>query len=121
MRGVEAARASSASPRLPLVAALTIDALREYPALNARLDGDDLHPPRATSTSGSRSRSATTASIVPVIHDAQDLSAEGLAEAHQGRRAARARVRQLGPDEVRGGTFTITNPGAASARSWRRR
>ena len=48
---------------------------------------------------------------MPVIRDAQDLSAEGLAQPDQGPRAARARERSSRPDEVRGGTFTITNPG----------
>src|SRR4029077_20833268 len=48
--------------------------------------------------------------IVPVIHDAHELAPEGL-----GRRiselAKRPRARELSPDDVRGGTFTITNPG----------
>src|SRR5204862_6409588 len=48
--------------------------------------------------------------IVPVIHDAQNLSVEGLAERIKDL-ARRARANQLAPDEVRGGTFTITNPG----------
>jgi pyruvate/2-oxoglutarate dehydrogenase complex dihydrolipoamide acyltransferase (E2) component len=48
--------------------------------------------------------------IVPVIHDAQDLSSEGLAKRIKDL-ARRARDNQLTPDEVRGGTFTITNPG----------
>jgi 2-oxoglutarate dehydrogenase E2 component (dihydrolipoamide succinyltransferase) len=48
--------------------------------------------------------------IVPVIRDAQDLSVEGLARRIKDL-AARARANQLQPDEVRGGTFTITNPG----------
>jgi pyruvate/2-oxoglutarate dehydrogenase complex dihydrolipoamide acyltransferase (E2) component len=45
-----------------------------------------------------------------VIHNAQDLSAEGLAKRIKDL-ARRARENQLTPDEVRGGTFTITNPG----------
>ena len=48
--------------------------------------------------------------IVPVIHDAQDLCVEGLCKRDQGHRP-RARDNQLTPDDVRGGTFTITNPG----------
>ena len=52
--------------------------------------------------------------IVPVVHRAQELSAEGLgrAIAELGRRA---RAGELSPDDVRGGTFTITNPGAFGA------
>ena len=48
--------------------------------------------------------------IVPVIHRAHELSVEGLA-ARIKDLARRARARELTPDEVRGGTFTITNPG----------
>ena len=48
--------------------------------------------------------------IVPVIHRAHELSVEGLA-ARIKDLARRARSRQLTPDEVQGGTFTITNPG----------
>jgi pyruvate/2-oxoglutarate dehydrogenase complex dihydrolipoamide acyltransferase (E2) component len=48
--------------------------------------------------------------IVPVIHRAHELSVEGLA-ARIRDLATRARSRQLTADEVRGGTFTITNPG----------
>ena len=48
--------------------------------------------------------------IVPVIRDAQDLSVEGLAKRIKDI-AVRARTNQLTPDEVSGGTFTITNPG----------
>ena len=46
---------------------------------------------------------------MPVIHDAQELSHEGLADAH--RRSRGPRAGELTADEVRGGTFTITNPG----------
>ena len=48
--------------------------------------------------------------IVPVIRDAQDLSVEGLAKRIKDI-AKRARTNALTPDEVSGGTFTITNPG----------
>ena len=48
--------------------------------------------------------------IVPVVHRAHELSAEGLA-VHIKELAGRARARQLTPDDVRDGTFTITNPG----------
>ena len=48
--------------------------------------------------------------IVPVIRDAQELSVEGLAKRIKDL-AVRARNNELTPDEVRGGSFTITNPG----------
>jgi pyruvate/2-oxoglutarate dehydrogenase complex dihydrolipoamide acyltransferase (E2) component len=52
--------------------------------------------------------------IVPVIPKAQRLSLEGLAAAIADV-AMRARERKLEPDEVHGGTFTITNPGQFGA------
>ena len=52
--------------------------------------------------------------IVPVVHGAHELSVEGLGARIKGL-ARRARSRELTPDDVRGGTFTITNPGAFGA------
>jgi pyruvate/2-oxoglutarate dehydrogenase complex dihydrolipoamide acyltransferase (E2) component len=52
--------------------------------------------------------------IVPVIRDAQELSHEGLASRIKDL-AERARGKRLSPEEVGGGTFTITNPGAYGA------
>ncbi len=52
--------------------------------------------------------------IVPVVHNAHELSHEGLA-ARIKDLAERARSKQLKPDEVQGGTFTITNPGRYGA------
>ena len=49
--------------------------------------------------------------IVPVIHDAHELSVEGLAARIRAICAGARATRQLTPDDVRGGTFTITNPG----------
>jgi pyruvate/2-oxoglutarate dehydrogenase complex dihydrolipoamide acyltransferase (E2) component len=52
--------------------------------------------------------------VVPVIRQAQRLSLEGMAAAIADL-AQRARDRRLEPDEVHGGTFTITNPGQFGA------
>jgi pyruvate/2-oxoglutarate dehydrogenase complex dihydrolipoamide acyltransferase (E2) component len=52
--------------------------------------------------------------VVPVIRDAHELSHEGLA-ARIADVAERARGKRLSPDELSGGTFTITNPGAFGA------
>jgi hypothetical protein len=91
------------------VARAVIDALREHPALNAWLDGDAY-----TRHSGVNLGIAVSLGddglIVPVIHGAHELSVEGLA-ARIRDVAQRARAGKLSPDEVRGGTFTITNPG----------
>ena len=109
MSRIEAGREQLGLTALPLVARCAIAALREHPQLNAWLEGeaytvhDAVHLGIAVSL-------GDEGLIVPVIHDAHELSAEGL-----GRRikdaAKRARSGELRPDEVRGGTFTITNPG----------
>jgi pyruvate/2-oxoglutarate dehydrogenase complex dihydrolipoamide acyltransferase (E2) component len=106
---VESARAQLGTTALPVVARATIDALREFPALNATLDGD-AYQQHASVNLGIAVSLGEDGLIVPVIHDAQDLSAEGL-----GRRikdlARRARTKDLVPDDVANATFTITNPG----------
>jgi 2-oxoglutarate dehydrogenase E2 component (dihydrolipoamide succinyltransferase) len=109
MSRVERARVRLGVTGLAFVARATIDALREHPALNASLEGE-----RYTAHSGVNLGIAVSLGddglIVPVIHDAHELSAEGLA-ARVKDLARRARAKELGPDDVRDGTFTITNPG----------
>jgi pyruvate/2-oxoglutarate dehydrogenase complex dihydrolipoamide acyltransferase (E2) component len=106
---VEAARERLGLTALPLLARATIDALREHPSLNAWLEGE-----RYTRHDGVNLGIAVSLGedglIVPVVHDAHELSAEGLGSRIRDL-ARRARSRALTPDEVRGGTFTITNPG----------
>jgi 2-oxoglutarate dehydrogenase E2 component (dihydrolipoamide succinyltransferase) len=107
---VEAERERLGLTALPLVARATIDALREHPALNATLEGDAYTRHDDAVHLGIAVSLGEDGLIVPVIRNAQDLSAEGLGKAIRDL-ARRARSRQLEPDEVRGGTFTITNPG----------
>jgi pyruvate/2-oxoglutarate dehydrogenase complex dihydrolipoamide acyltransferase (E2) component len=106
---IEAARAKSGLTYLPYVARTTIEVLREFPTLNATLEDQTL-----TTYDGVHLGIAVSLGegglIVPVIRDAQELSVEGLASRIKDI-ARRARAGQLTPDEVRGGTFTITNPG----------
>ena len=106
---IEAARAKSGFTYLPYIARATIEALREFPALNATLEDDQV-----TTYDGVHLGIAVSLGegglIVPVIRDAQELSVEGLASRIKDL-ARRARANQLTPDEVRGGSFTITNPG----------
>jgi len=107
---VEAERARLGLTALPLVARATIDALREHPALNATLEGEAYRRHDDAVHLGIAVSLGDDGLIVPVIRDAQDLSAEGLGRAIRDV-ARRARAGQLEPDDVRGGTFTITNPG----------
>ena len=111
MSAVEAARGRLSY--LPFVARAAIAALREHPQLNATLEGDrltvhdEVHLGVAVSL-------GDDGLIVPVVRNAHELSHEGLA-ARVADLAARARAKQLSPDEVGGGTFTLTNPGRYGA------
>jgi pyruvate/2-oxoglutarate dehydrogenase complex dihydrolipoamide acyltransferase (E2) component len=109
MSRVEAARARLGVTALSFVARACIDALREHPALNAWLEGENYT--RHTEVNlGIAVSLGDDGLIVPVIHRAHELSVEGLA-ARIRDIARRARSRELTPDDVQGGTFTITNPG----------
>jgi 2-oxoglutarate dehydrogenase E2 component (dihydrolipoamide succinyltransferase) len=109
MSRVEAARKRLGVTGLAFVARATINALREHPALNAWLDGADYTRVNEVNL-GIAVSLGDDGLIVPVIHNAHELSEEGLA-ARIRDVAKRARSRQLTADDVRGGTFTITNPG----------
>jgi 2-oxoglutarate dehydrogenase dihydrolipoamide succinyltransferase (E2 component) len=97
---------------LAFVARATVLALAEHPILNASIEGeeivyhDDVNLGIAVALEDGL--------IVPVIPRAQRLSLEGTAAAINDL-AERARRRELQPDDVHGGTFTITNPGQFGA------
>src|SRR3954447_6180387 len=98
---------------LPFVARAAIAALREFPMLNATLEGDRLTKHEEVNL-GIAVSLGEDGLIVPVVHNAHELSHEGLA-ARIKDLASRARSKELKPEEVRGGTFTITNPGRFGA------
>jgi len=98
---------------LPFVARAAIAALREYPMLNATLQGDRLTVHEEVNL-GIAVSLGDEGLIVPVVRNAHELSHEGLATRIKDL-AERARTKRLEPDEVRGGTFTITNPGRYGA------
>jgi 2-oxoglutarate dehydrogenase E2 component (dihydrolipoamide succinyltransferase) len=93
---------------LAFVARATVAALREQPVLNASLDGEELVHHEDVNLG--IAVALDDGLIVPVIRQAQRLSLEGLAAAIEDL-SARARSKRLSPDDVQGGTFTITNPG----------
>jgi pyruvate/2-oxoglutarate dehydrogenase complex dihydrolipoamide acyltransferase (E2) component len=109
MGRVEQARAPLGVTALAIVGRAVAETLREHPALNAWLEGDQ-HTLHREVHLGIAVSLGDDGLIVPVIRSAQELSAEGLG-ARIGDVARRARSGRLGADEVRGGTFTITNPG----------
>ena len=97
---------------LAFVARATVEALEEFPIVNASVDGDEIV--HHDSVNLGIAVALDSGLIVPVIRDAQRLSLEGMAAAI-GDLASRARERRLEPDDVQGGTFTITNPGQFGA------
>jgi pyruvate/2-oxoglutarate dehydrogenase complex dihydrolipoamide acyltransferase (E2) component len=109
MSHVEEARARLGITALPIIARCAIDALREFPSLNAWLDGDAYTVHDAVHL-GIAVSLGEDGLIVPVVHDAQDLAPEGLSKRIRDL-ARQARARELRPDDVSGATFTITNPG----------
>jgi pyruvate/2-oxoglutarate dehydrogenase complex dihydrolipoamide acyltransferase (E2) component len=111
MGRIEAARGRISY--LPFVARATIAALREYPMLNATLEGERLTVHEEVHL-GIAVSLGEEGLIVPVVRNAHELSHEGLA-ARIKDLAERGRAKQLNPDEVQGGTFTITNPGRYGA------
>jgi pyruvate/2-oxoglutarate dehydrogenase complex dihydrolipoamide acyltransferase (E2) component len=110
MTRIEAARKAAGLSYLPYQARATIETLLEFPQLNATLEGDQHTVHSDAVHLGIAVSLGENGLIVPVIHDAQDLSVEGLSKRIKDL-AVRARANQLTPDETRGGTFTITNPG----------
>jgi pyruvate/2-oxoglutarate dehydrogenase complex dihydrolipoamide acyltransferase (E2) component len=110
MSRIQVIRKQAGLTFLPYQARATIETLLEFPQLNATLEGD-VHTVYTDRVHlGIAVSLGTGGLIVPVIHDAQDYSVEGLSRRIKDL-AVRARSNQLKPDEVQGGTFTITNPG----------
>jgi 2-oxoglutarate dehydrogenase E2 component (dihydrolipoamide succinyltransferase) len=99
---------------LPFVARAAIDALREFPSLNAtvRDDATVLHRDVGLGVAVDLAHQGL---VVPVVRSASSLRMRALARSIDDL-ATRARAKQLVPDDLAGGTFTITNPGAA--RTW---
>ena len=111
MSAVEAARGRLSY--LAFVARAAVASLREHPSLNATIEGEHLtvHSEVHLGVAVSLGEEGL---IVPVIRNAHDLSHEGLAT-RIADVAERARSKRLLPEEVEGGTFTITNPGRFGA------
>ncbi len=92
----------------PFMVKAAVEALKAFPEVNASIDGDavvyrkDIHIGIAVALDWGL--------IVPVVKHADDLSLSGIAKTVTNL-AGRARGKKLTPDEVQGGTFTITNPG----------
>ena len=93
---------------MPFIFEVLNKALRKFPIFNAQVSGDQIIYKQDINLG--MAVALDWGLIVPVIKRADDLSISGLARAANDL-ADRARTKQLKPDEVTGGTFTITNPG----------
>src|SRR6185369_2738379 len=89
-----------------------VDALREVPIVNASVDGENIIYHKEVNVG--IAVALDWGLIVPVIKHADEKNLVGLSRAIIDL-AGRARSKQLKPDEVSGGTFTITNPGVFGA------
>lgn len=94
---------------LPFLCRAVVEALGRWPRLNASVAGEDLVIKKYVNLG--IAVSIPNGLVVPVIKDAENLNILGLARAIHNL-AARARSGSLVPNEVQGGTFTITNPGS---------
>jgi len=93
---------------LPFVVHATMRALREYPQLNASVVEDAIVEKQAIHIGVAVETEKGL--VVPVVRNADRLSLTGLAAGIEDL-SERARSKKLSPDELRGGTFTVSNPG----------
>jgi pyruvate dehydrogenase E2 component (dihydrolipoyllysine-residue acetyltransferase) len=94
------------------IAKVVVDALRQFPIVNASVDGDNIVYKKDINLG--IAVALDNGLIVPVIRNADEKNLLGLSRAINDL-AARARSKKLNPEEVQGGTFTITNPGIFGA------
>jgi 2-oxoglutarate dehydrogenase E2 component (dihydrolipoamide succinyltransferase) len=106
-RGFEKAHSTKLT-YMPFIFKATAIALKANPKLNASIDGTDVVFKKDINLG--MAVALDWGLIVPVIKNADQLNVIGLAKAANDL-ADRARAKKLSPDEVKGGTFTITNPG----------
>lgn len=95
---------------LPVFLEATIKALKDFPRINASVDGENIIVKKNINL-GVAVALPDYNLIVPVIKNADDLNIAGLAKAIN-RLANNARNNKLSPDDIQGGTFTVTNFGS---------
>jgi len=98
---------------LPFISRAVVDALREFPHLNASIDGDNLIVHGYVDL-GIAVDLDYTGLLVPVVRNADGKRIRAIAREINDL-ASRARNRKLLPDEIQGGTFTISNNGSAGS------
>jgi 2-oxoglutarate dehydrogenase E2 component (dihydrolipoamide succinyltransferase) len=99
---------------LPFFAKATVEALKQYPQLNASIDEESKQVTYHGAVHLAIAVDTPRGLLVPVIPNADELNIAGLAR-HIADLAARTRDNKVGPSELSGGTFTITNIGSSGA------
>ncbi len=99
---------------LPFFAKVAVDALKEFPIVNATISADATQIAYSDAIHLAVAVDTPRGLLVPVIRDAGDLSIAGLARKIQDV-ANRTRDNKVTPDELSGGTFTLTNTGSRGA------
>ena len=94
------------------IAKVIVEAIRQFPAINASIDGTNIIYKKDINLG--IAVALDNGLIVPVIRNADERNLLGLSRAIDDL-ATRARSKKLNPEEVQGGTFTITNPGVFGA------
>ncbi len=97
---------------MSFIAKAVIDAIRRHPIINSSLDGDNVVYKKDVNLG--IAVALDNGLIVPVVRNADEKNILGLSRAIADV-AGRARSKQLKPEEVQGGTFTVTNPGTFGA------
>jgi pyruvate dehydrogenase E2 component (dihydrolipoamide acetyltransferase) len=95
---------------LAFVARATVETLKDYPWINGELRGDQIVTRNHVNLGFAVELADGKGLIVPVLKGTETLNLLGIAKGVADL-AKRAREKQLTPDDVQGGTFTITNPG----------
>ena len=98
---------------LPFIARAVVDALADFPHMNASINGDDLVVHRYVDL-GIAVDLDYQGLLVPVVRSAEGKRLRAIAREINDL-ASRARSRKLSPDEISGGTFTISNNGSAGS------
>jgi 2-oxoglutarate dehydrogenase E2 component (dihydrolipoamide succinyltransferase) len=106
------AREGASLSYLPFITVAAVETLKQFPQVNASIEGDSVvyHPQENIGIAVDTERGL----LVPVVKDAGDLNLAGVARKIADL-AARTRANKVTPDELGGGTFTITNTGSRGA------
>lgn len=99
---------------LPFFAKATVEALKLHPTVNASVDEEQQQVTYRGAEHLAIAVDTERGLLSPVIHDAGDLNLTGLAR-HIADLAERTRTHAIKPDELSGGTFTLTNTGSRGA------